>query len=249
MLRRLLCLLLLWTAAVQAAPTVVLQSGLGDGQSAWRPLLSALQKRGPVFAYDRAGYGSAPGVDGTRDPCTIARELHELLRKEGIAPPYLLVGHSIGGLYQYIYARLYPDEVAGLVLLDPTHPMHWTSMQEETPALAAIVRGINAMSLNSATRREFRDQSVCLDKVDMSKPVAVPVRLLVSGRSEPGATRAFSAMLDKLRNDWLHLLGAPQLQVVEQSGHYLQKDAPEVVLKAIDEVRELAGLVSPSTAP
>lgn len=249
MLRRLLCLLSLWTAAAQAAPTVVLQSGLGDGQSAWRPVLSALQKHGPVFAYDRAGYGNAPGVDGARDPCTIARELHELLHKEGIAPPYLLVGHSIGGLYQYVYARLYPDEVAGMVLLDPTHPMHWTSMQEEAPALAAIVRGINAMSLNSANRREFRDQSVCLDKIDMGKPLTVPVRLLVSGRSEPGATRAFSAMLDKLRSDWLRLSGAPQLQVVEQSGHYLQKDAPEVVIRAIDELRESLSAVTPSTTP
>jgi len=250
MKRCLPCLLLLsllpYTAAVQAAPAVVLQSGLGDGQSAWRSVLPGLKKTGAVFAYDRAGYGATPGVSGTRDPCTIAQELHALLRKEGIAPPYVLVGHSIGGLYQYVYARLYPEDVAALVLLDPTHPQHWASMQEESPALAAIVRGINAMSLNSATRREFRDQALCLDKIDMSRPVAATVRILVSGKGEPGATRAFATMLDKLRNDWLRLSGAPRLEVVEQSGHYLQKDAPDVVIKAIEEARDG---ISPSTTP
>src|SRR5574343_1205197 len=125
--------LLLCTSAA-AAPTVVLQAGLGDGQSAWRPVLPALQQLGPVFAYDRPGYGSAASVDGARDPCTIARELHALLQQQQVAPPYLLVGHSIGGLYQYVYARLYPQEVAGMVLLDPTHTEHWASMQQQVPA-------------------------------------------------------------------------------------------------------------------
>lgn len=233
----LLAALLLGASAAQAAPTVVLQAGLGDGQSAWRPVLPALQQLGAVFAYDRPGYGSAASVDGARDPCTIARELHALLQQQQVAPPYLLVGHSIGGLYQYVYARLYPQEVAGMVLLDPTHPEHWASMQQQVPALAAVVRSMNAISLNSATRREFRDQAVCLDQLDQRQPLAMPVRLLVSGISETGATPAFRTMLDQLRKDWLRLSGAPQLQVVAKSGHYLQKDAPEVVVQTVEALR------------
>jgi len=231
-----------------AAPTVVLQAGLGDGQQAWRPILPALQQHGAVFAYDRAGYGDAASVEGTRDPCTIARELHALLQQQKIAAPYLLVGHSIGGLYQYVYARLYPAEVAGMVLLDPTHPEHWASMQREVPTLAAVVRSMNALSLSSANRREFRDQTVCLDQLDQRQPLAMPVRLLVSGISETGATPAFRTMLERLRKDWLRLSGASQLQVVAESGHYLQKDAPEVVLQAIEAVRTSV-TASTSAAP
>jgi pimeloyl-ACP methyl ester carboxylesterase len=215
----------------------VLQSGLGDGKVAWKKVLPALEKLGPVYAYDRAGYGGAARLEGTRDPCTIARELHDQLRKDGVPPPYLLVGHSLGGLYQYVYARLYPEEVAGLVLLDPTHPKHWESMQQEAPGPAALVRTMTAVAPNSATRHEFRDQSVCLDTVDMTRPLTVPVRLLASGKGTPGETQAFKTMLNRLRMDWLRLTGASQVEVIARSGHYLQKDAPAEVVKAIDEVR------------
>jgi pimeloyl-ACP methyl ester carboxylesterase len=238
-MRLLPCLLLLASTA-NAAPTVVLQAGLGDGKVAWKKVMPALEKQGPVYAYDRAGYGGAAATEGTRDPCTIARELHDRLRKEGIQPPYLLVGHSLGGLYQYVYARLYPEDVAGLVLLDPTHPFHWQSMQQEAPGPAALVRTMTAVAPNSATRHEFRDQAVCLDKVDMSQPITAPVRLLASGKGSPGETPAFKTMLNRLRMDWLRLTGASQVEVIERSGHYLQKDAPAEVVKAIEDVRNQA---------
>jgi len=239
-MRFLTALFLLYAASCSAEPTVVLQSGLGDGKVAWKKVLPALEKQGPVYAYDRAGYKGAASADGTRDPCTIARELHEQLRKEGVQPPYVLVGHSLGGLYQYVYARMYPDDVAGMVLLDPTHPHHWETMQKEAPGPAALVRTMTAVAPNSVTRHEFRDQAVCLDKLDMSQPVAAPVRLLASGKGSAGETPAFKAMLNRLRMDWLRLSGASQVEVIERSGHYLQKDAPDLVVKAIGEVRKQA---------
>ncbi|MBK7417536.1 MAG: alpha/beta hydrolase [Dechloromonas sp.] len=62
-----------------------------------------------MFAYDRPGYGSNPASNTPRDPCTIATELRDQLRSAGLPPPYVLVGHSLGGLYQYVFARLYPE--------------------------------------------------------------------------------------------------------------------------------------------
>lgn len=211
-----------------AAPTVVLQAGLGDGQSAWRPILRELAARGPVFAFDRPGYGSQAAVDGPRDPCTIAREQHALLEQQGIAPPYLLVGHSLGGLYQYVFARLYPNEVAGMVLLDPTHPRHLATLEQEAPAMAALAKTMHSITPNGSTRREFRDQAVCLDTLDSSQPIAAPVRLLTSGKG---------AVLVQLRADWLRLTGAPRVETFEKSGHYLQRDVPEDVVRAIDSLR------------
>lgn len=228
-MRLLPCLLLLAAARAGAAPTVVLQAGLGDGQSAWRPIMHDLAAHGPVFAFDRPGYGDQSSVDGPRDPCTIAREQHALLEKNGIAPPYLLVGHSLGGLYQYVFARLYPNEVAGMVLLDPTHPRHFATMRDEAPAAATLVKTMMAVTPNGMTRREFRDQAVCLDSVDMSQPVAAPVRLLTSGKG---------AILLHLRTDWLRLTGAQKVETFEKSGHYLQQDVPDDVVAAIDSLRK-----------
>ncbi|WP_374585034.1 alpha/beta fold hydrolase [Pseudoduganella sp.] len=212
----------------RAAPTVVLQAGLGDGQSAWHPILPGLAARGPVFAFDRPGYGGQAAVDGPRDPCTIAREQHALLERQGIAPPYLLVGHSLGGLYQYVFARLYPNEVAGMVLLDPTHPRHLATLQQEAPAMAALAKTVHTLTPNGTMRREFRDQAVCLETLDASQPIAAPVRLLTSGKG---------TVLPHLRSDWQRLTGAPKVETFEQSGHYLQRDVPDEVVRAIDSLR------------
>ena len=59
-----------------------------------------------VFAYDRPGYAGNPASEALRDPCTVAAELRAQLRTAGLQPPYVLVGHSLGGLYQYVFARL-----------------------------------------------------------------------------------------------------------------------------------------------
>jgi pimeloyl-ACP methyl ester carboxylesterase len=81
---------------------------------------------------------------GAARPCTQARELRAGLQAVGVAPPYLLVGHSIGGLYQHAFTRRYPEEVAALLLIGPTHPQHWSTMEREAPALSTFVRTMRA---------------------------------------------------------------------------------------------------------
>jgi pimeloyl-ACP methyl ester carboxylesterase len=77
-----------------------------------------------VVRYDRAGLGHSDECTTPRDPETVAKELHLLLEKAGESPPYLLMGHSIGGPYIRVFTELYPDEVMGMVFLDATHPDH-----------------------------------------------------------------------------------------------------------------------------
>jgi glucans biosynthesis protein C len=108
----------------QGTPAVVFQSGLGDGPDVWRTVLPRVQAVTTAVALQRPGYGGSALPPGSRDACTIAAEQRAALQTAGIAPPYVLVGHSLGGLYQYVYARLYPHDVAALVLVDPTHPEH-----------------------------------------------------------------------------------------------------------------------------
>ncbi len=112
---------------VEGSPTVILEQGLGGTSAAWARVQPEIAKSTRVCAYDRAGMGwSDPGSE-PRDAQHIATELHTLLHNANIPGPYVLVGWSFGGLYVRMYAGKYPTDVAGIVLLDSSHPDQWTS--------------------------------------------------------------------------------------------------------------------------
>lgn len=189
-----------------------------------------------MFAIDRPGYGDSPASALSRDPCQVATELREALREAQVPPPFLLVGHSLGGLYQYAFARLYPQDTAGLLLLDPTNPAHWASLQREAPATAAALRGLRATVFTPAMRAEFDDQTVCLDRLEALPQPTAPSRLLVSTRLGAFEGEAFRSVLQSLRRDWQQRLGSPAIEAVPNAGHYLHHDAPNLVVQAIDDM-------------
>ena len=101
------------------SPTVIFDSGLGDDTTAWALVQPAITAHARSCSYDRAGLGFS---DPARRPGTsadIVDDLHRLLSAASIKPPYILVGHSYGGMNVRLYADLYPDEVVGIVLVDP----------------------------------------------------------------------------------------------------------------------------------
>ncbi len=108
-----------------ARPAVVFLSGLFDVAPDWHWVQTALSATTRTFSYDRPGTGFSDAIPGTSDGKSQARWLHDILRSSGLTPPYVLVGHSIGGSYAIVYANMYPAEVKGLVLLEPLHPDEW----------------------------------------------------------------------------------------------------------------------------
>jgi pimeloyl-ACP methyl ester carboxylesterase len=104
------------------SPTVILQPGLGDFSSVMGWIAPAVAAQTRVCVYDRAGRGWSELADGAQDATQIAAELHTLLQEAHIAGPYVLAGHSFGGLYILTYAQRYPAEVAGMVVIDSTNP-------------------------------------------------------------------------------------------------------------------------------
>lgn len=106
----------------KGSPTILLESGVGGNTLVWAYIQPAVAQTTRVCAYDRAGYGwSEPGLSARTTP-QLAQELHSLLNQTDIEPPYILAGHSFGGLVVRTFASLYPDEVVGLVLVDAAHP-------------------------------------------------------------------------------------------------------------------------------
>ena len=101
------------------SPTVILEAGLVADSSAWRDVQPAVSRTTRVCSYDRAGLGFSDPTGAPRDAMAIVADLHALLRRAGIAPPYVLVGWSSGGLYTRLYQYRFPNEVVGLVEVDP----------------------------------------------------------------------------------------------------------------------------------
>jgi pimeloyl-ACP methyl ester carboxylesterase len=227
-------------------PVAVFQSGLGDGMDVWAAVINRVTPDAAVFAYDRPGYGGSSAVPASppRDPCTVAHELHAALQVAGQRPPYVLVGHSIGGLYQYAYAKLYPTEVAAVLLVDPTHPDHWGRMQKEAPASARLVRGVRATVFGPAMRAEFDAQSSsdCSAQLQAAPATTMPVRLLVRTDFGLAETGEFEALVRRLETEWPRLMPGTTRRQVEGAGHYIQKDRPEVVAQ---ELKSLIRAASP----
>lgn len=106
----------------EGSPAVILNSGLGDIYLAWTRVQPQIAQFTRVCSYDRAGLGYSDSSSEPRTSKVIAQELHALLLAADVAPPYVLVGHSMGGFDVRLYASLYRDQVAGMVLVDSSHP-------------------------------------------------------------------------------------------------------------------------------
>lgn len=122
-------------SGASGGPTVVLEAGDRSTHRAWRTLRPLLEQFSRVVAYDRAGLGQSEMGPAPRDARTIAGELRAGLRAAGLAPPYILVGHSAGGPLVRVFAGMFPEAVAGVVLLDPAAEEAYPRAEREYPEL------------------------------------------------------------------------------------------------------------------
>lgn len=129
-------------------PTVVFESGFGATSLNWMHIQDAVAECSHTVAYDRSGLGWSSGPVSERTPSRIAEELRGLLQAAGVPPPYVLVGHSFGGLVMQRFALDYPDETAGVVLVDPMRTHEWPPVN---PGRTAIVERAQRLTAHGAT--------------------------------------------------------------------------------------------------
>jgi pimeloyl-ACP methyl ester carboxylesterase len=181
---------LMVTADGNSGPAVIFESGLMSTILSWRELQPEIAKSSRTVAYDRAGLGWSDGGPTHRDAAQIVEELRSLLDLAEIAPPYILVGHSFAGLTTRLFAAKFPNEVAGLILIDPVVPEEWNPASEHNRQRirtgARILRRAAGLSRCGALR------FVSLLLLSGVKPIAEPlVRLMSKGAPEgDGTTRS-----------------------------------------------------------
>jgi pimeloyl-ACP methyl ester carboxylesterase len=125
-------------------PVVVLEAGIAATSISWSPVQTRLADLSTVCSYDRAGLGWSDPRQGGSRPCTLEQlgsDLEALLRSSGLAAPFVLVGHSFGGLVVRAFAHAWPEQTAGLVLVDPVSAVCWSSgSQANTEQIRAAAR-------------------------------------------------------------------------------------------------------------
>ena len=114
----------------QGQPAVIFESGISATCLNWTRVRTGVARFTQACSYDRAGLGWSDAADMPRTTAQIIADLNALVTRAGIAPPYILVGHSFGGMIVRAYAATYPDHIAGLVLVDPLSPSDWLEPSE-----------------------------------------------------------------------------------------------------------------------
>ena len=152
----------------QGTPTVVMDSGFPGTSLSWTFVQPEVAKFTQTCSYDRAGLGWSEAGPMPRTSRQIVEELHMLLRNARIEGPYVLVGHSFGSFNARLYASTYPEEVAGIVLVDPIHPREWLPLAEA-----------GRRKLASAVK--LSRYGAILAQLGVARLVAVFVRLGASG--------------------------------------------------------------------
>lgn len=258
------------------APTVLLEAGIGGNVLDWSLLQPKLARSVRVCSYDRAGAGWSEPSQRPRTLDNIADELRGVIAVAALDLPLVMVGHSFGGLSALHYARRYPMDVAGLVLLDSTHPDQFQRFQEigvtlpdpyravaSTPASAAsyglpadlhqaAVELAAAPKARSAMLREtvaMRDNAETVRKEGVPR---LPARVLVHGNREwdhlyPDG-RMERVWLD-MQRQLARDLSAPPPIVAEASGHQIARDDPDLVLRTIRGLISSLGSLADAEPP
>lgn len=220
-------------------PTLVLAAGAGQDSRTWAPLIAPLNARSELVTFDRPGFGQSPGAKGPRTPTVIARELRYLLSQLEVTGPVVLVGHSMGGVHVLRYADLYPEDVAGVVLLDTPPPGF---EKERLALLTAEERKLRRQALAEGRSRapaavgHERDGAAEEGWVFGHSPVEWPLFVVVADSQDFGDLGSADAHRDlwmRQSSRWLSLSQNSALVIARGSGHMVHHDEPELVVDVI----------------
>jgi len=225
----------------KGVPVVVMDSGLGNSSETWlgvQPKVSAFAR---VCIYDRASLGNSDPATQAQTSRDIATDLHELLVRASVGKSLVLVGHSFGGINVRTYASMYPNDVVGMVLVDSTHEEQFArtdalipeEIKKQFPPSAFVFAGPEKVNWKE-TIEQTRKTNWHAD---------IPLIVLTAAKAQPGAegplaylAPKFEEIRQELQQDLVHRSPRGKHVVATRSGHFIQRDEPELVVDAIREV-------------
>lgn len=222
-----------------AKATVVFENGSRATLAGWDKVLDGIKNSATVFAYNRPGYANSEATSAPRDGATIVEQLRATLKRKGLQPPYVLVGHSLGGLYMQLFARRYPEEVKGLVLVDALYPRVVKRPQE----FPLYTRAGKWLFFSRTVRDEIDsiwetgEMVAALPRID-DKPIIRLVNKPVSATAIAVDFGAFN--FDNETRSFVNGLYPKAKTVVADASHQMQATHPEIVAAAIRQILEAA---------
>jgi pimeloyl-ACP methyl ester carboxylesterase len=230
-------------------PTIVLLNGSGGAVEGWHKLYPAIERLGTVLAYNRLGIGRSDRPATPQTGEAIIATLRDLLGALDLAPPYILVGHSLGGLYANLFARRFPTEVAGVVFLDAAAPgdemlqhQHQTPVQRATKRVFGLVDKIIPANPNS----EVACVPETVRQIAAAGPFpAVPLVVVTAGKHPPSLLMSAEAVAMRAANQRTLCALSPhgKQMIAANSGHFPQFTEPSVV---VDAIRTVATALHPA---
>lgn len=220
-------------------PAVILEAGFVNDLRSFGKIQSDVAKLTMVVSYDRAGLGLSESTAGPRSGEQIAKDLHDLLTQLQIPPPYVLVGHSAGGLYVRSFAHLYRNEVAGMVFVDAVLPSYLKWLEKNDPEHWRQLTNIG-MNSGEIVKAQWLGLEPTIAELRGRPLPGVPVAVLVSDEPDlpfkpPTAMPAFL----RTQRQFARLIPHSRIEVIH-AGHELPTLAPDRVLAAIDWVLKQA---------
>ncbi|MGM0837911.1 MAG: alpha/beta fold hydrolase [Bacillota bacterium] len=214
-------------------PTVIMDAGYGDYSKAWDPIIPDISKVAQVLVYDKAGLGKSAKSPNPRTSMHMVAELKELLTKLDIKPPFILVGHSFGGVNVRLFAEQYPQDVAGIILVDSTPEDYkerfLPTMSEEFQA------AYNQQFIHEGNYDEFMESLNQLK--ECKRKFEVPVVVLAAGK-KAHYSKESQELWNVMQRELVDISTKGELVMAEKSAHYIQNDEPDVVIRAIKRLLE-----------
>jgi len=212
--------------------SIVFENGLRATVDGWDKVIDSLSPDASIFAYNRPGYGNSQASETARDGGTIIEELRQSLKHKGLAPPYILVGHSLGGLYMQLFAKRYPHEVSGLVLVDPLLP----GIVKKTEDFPFWSRGAKRLFFSSTVNKEIdaihqtSEQVLSLASID-DKPIVILINKPKGATAVGVDFGAFNK--DQKTRDFVNGMYPKAKRIIVDSDHQVQRQNPVEVVSAI----------------
>jgi pimeloyl-ACP methyl ester carboxylesterase len=217
--------------------TVVLEAGFGGDHTSWRAVQPLLAGKARVVSYDRLGHGASGPSARPRSAGIAAEQLREGLARAGIAPPYLLVGHSFGGAIARIFADRWPADVHGLVLVDPSHEdFNIRAALEATSVFGATLESQLAEDDRDTPQmqREVLGWETSMVQLRQTKSPPKDRTILLSAGRMMTDTPALQLLWLDVAKTWAKRVGVRH-QIVD-APHNIQRTNPEVVVQAVEKL-------------